>query len=546
MTDIPDAELLEQFARNESEEAFAELVRRHIALVHSVALRHTDNPQHAQEITQAVFIILARKAASLGRKTVLGGWLYHTARLTAANFRRAEFRRVRREQEAFMQSTLEETPSNNVWQELSPLLEEAMAHLGATDRDAVVLRFFENKSLAEVGTALGLEERAAQKRVNRALEKLRKLFSKRGVTLSATLIAGAVAANSVQAAPAGLAVTVTAAAAKGTTISATLTTLVKGTMKTLTWLKLKFTIGVGVTALLAGGVATVAISQTGGGDNPTPQQIVKQAQDAYAALSSYSDRGTVVFQLGNQAVTTTFNLRLQRPNLYRIDWSQTAGTIVSKGVVWSDGSGDNLQMTSPAFMAAATGQKNTDKVQKMPDMRMALALAMPLSGFAVSTVPGIFFHQNVGDFSTPAASGRYPLKREADAMAGGVDCYVVSSPAIDLSKIPEIGKPGTAATTFWIGKDDFLIHQCQTKYVEKADSSAPTDQQIDEAIKTSLKMQNKPITPEAIAAMRPQMKQIMAQVQSTLKSGFESGVLYTQTHENIVVNQKFSPADFAR
>jgi C-terminal processing protease CtpA/Prc len=117
---------------------------------------------------------------------------------------------------------------------------------------------------------------------------------------------------------------------------------------------------------------------------------------------------------------------------------------------------------------------------------------------------------------------------------------------INLSKVPDIGKPGTASTMLWIGKRDFLIHQSRTRYVEKTDSSAPTDQAIDEAIKTSLKMQNKPVTPEAIAAMRPQMKEIMKQVQTTLKLGFESGIVFTQTHENIVVNQKFSPADFAR
>ncbi|MGA2854322.1 MAG: sigma-70 family RNA polymerase sigma factor, partial [Verrucomicrobiota bacterium] len=260
MTDIPDAELLEQFARSESEEAFAELVRRHIALVHSVALRHTDNAQHAQEITQAVFIILARKASLLGSKTVLGGWLYHTARLTAANFRRAEFRRVRREQEAFMQSTLEETPSNNVWQELSPLLEEAMAHLGATDRDAVVLRFFENKSLAEVGMALGLEERAAQKRVNRALEKLRKIFGKRGMAHSAELIAGAISAHSVQAAPAALAKAVTAVAvAKGAAAGGSTLTLIKGALKIMAWTKMKMAIVSGAVVLLAAGTTTVAV-----------------------------------------------------------------------------------------------------------------------------------------------------------------------------------------------------------------------------------------------------------------------------------------------
>jgi hypothetical protein len=105
--------------------------------------------------------------------------------------------------------------------------------------------------------------------------------------------------------------------------------------------------------------------------------------------------------------------------------------------------------------------------------------------------------------------------------------------------VPDIGKPGTASTTLWIGKKDFLIHQTRTKYVEKADSS---DQAIDEAIKKALKVQNKPATPEAIAAMRPQMKTIMEQV----KTGLESGLVSTQTHENIIVNRKFSPADFTR
>ncbi|KAB2645886.1 MAG: sigma-70 family RNA polymerase sigma factor [Verrucomicrobia bacterium] len=264
MHDTPDAELLERFARNDSEQAFAELVSRHIALVHSVAARHTENPQHAQEITQAVFIILSRKAASLGRKTVLSGWLYHTARLTAANFRRAESRRISREQEAYMQSTLSESSPDSIWLELAPHLDDAMEKLGATDRDAVVLRYFENKSLAEVGTALGMEERAAQKRVNRALEKLRTIFSKRGVTLTATLIASAMAANSVQAAPVGLAAAITATAAKGTLISATITALVKGTMKTLTWLKIKFAASLGVPIFAVAGVAAFTISASDG------------------------------------------------------------------------------------------------------------------------------------------------------------------------------------------------------------------------------------------------------------------------------------------
>src|ERR1041385_2869955 len=206
MTEADDTQLLREFAERQSEAAFNELVKRRVNLVYSVALRLTGNPHYAQEITQAVFIILARKAASLGRKTILSGWLYQTARLTAANFLRTERRRSAREQEAYMQSLPNES-APDVWPQIAPLLDDAMAKLGEKDRDAVVLRFFDGKSLGEVGTTLGTSEDAAKMRVNRALEKLRKIFTKRGVTLTATLIAGAVSANSVQAAPAGLAVT---------------------------------------------------------------------------------------------------------------------------------------------------------------------------------------------------------------------------------------------------------------------------------------------------------------------------------------------------
>jgi len=455
---------------------------------------------------------------------------------------KGEIRRQRREQEAYMQSTVNETDAA-AWEQLAPLLDEAMGHLGETDRNAVVLRFFENKTTTEVAAALKLTEAAAHKRVNRALEKLRKIFSKRGVTLSAALIAGTVAANSVQAAPAGLAATVTAAAAKGTVISATLTTLVKGTMKTMTWLKLKFAIGVGVATLVAGGAATVAVSQTGG--ELTAQEIVKKSHAAYAALSSYSDSGTVVSEIAGQNNTITFNTRLQRPNLYRIDWTQES--VLNQGAAWSGGGGDYFQVNAADYLMLASRMKQNANPRKMPNLKAALAMAVPLSGFAASTIPGFFFNLDLGDFAAPAASGRYPLKLETDAKVGDVDCHVVSSAMIDLSKVPNIGKPGTVSTTLWIGKKDFLIHQSRTKYVEKVDENAlASDQAVDEAIKTSLKMQNKPATPEAIAAMRPQMRTIMKQVQATLKSGFESGMVYTQTHENIVVNQKFSPADFAR
>jgi RNA polymerase sigma factor (sigma-70 family) len=259
MTERDDITLLREFAATESESAFAALVERHVNLVYSTALRSVGGNHAAEEIVQAVFIVLAQKAGKLSPRIVLSGWLYQTTRLTAANFLRGEIRRQKREQEAYMQSILNETDAS-AWPQIAPLLDDALAKLGEADRNAIVLRFFENKSLAEVGTALGASEDAAKMRVNRALEKLRKIFGKRSVTLSATLIAGAAAANSVQAAPAGLAATIsTVALTKGAAAGGSTLALVNGALKIMAWTKMKTAIVVGAAVILAAATGTVAI-----------------------------------------------------------------------------------------------------------------------------------------------------------------------------------------------------------------------------------------------------------------------------------------------
>ena len=261
MQELDDSALLREYVERDSEEAFAALVTRHVNKVYSVALRLTGNPHSAEEITQAVFVILAKKSRQLGKRVILSGWLYQTARLTAVTFIRGGIRRARREQEACMQTILNENESE-AWRQIAPLLDAAMAGLNETDRHAVVLRFFDGKSLREVGTALGANEEAAKKRVNRALEKLRTFFARRGVSSTTAIIAGAISANSVQAAPVALAKSVTAVAiAKGATASGSTLTLIKGALIIMAWTKAKTAIVIGAGVLLAAGTTTVGIKE---------------------------------------------------------------------------------------------------------------------------------------------------------------------------------------------------------------------------------------------------------------------------------------------
>ncbi|HXT38398.1 MAG TPA: sigma-70 family RNA polymerase sigma factor [Candidatus Angelobacter sp.] len=252
-----DAELLRSYARDRSETAFTELVQQHIDLVYSAALREAHgDAATAEDITQAVFVELARKASNLVRHPALAGWLYTCVRQMTANMRRAEDRRLRREQEAHtMKQLLSSDASDSAWRQIQPVLDDAMHELSDSDRTAVVLRFFEERSLKEIGLALGLNENAARMRVDRALEKLQKLLAKRGVTSTAAGLTAAITASAVLSAPSGLAASVAtcAIAAGASTATATFATL-----KLMTMSKLKAGI---VAAVAVAGVATTLAIQ---------------------------------------------------------------------------------------------------------------------------------------------------------------------------------------------------------------------------------------------------------------------------------------------
>ncbi|NBV21805.1 MAG: sigma-70 family RNA polymerase sigma factor [Proteobacteria bacterium] len=217
-----DLDLLRNFGRDGAEDAFAELVRRHVNLVYSAALRQVRSPQLAEEVSQSVFTDLASDAARLQPGTVLAAWLYQVTRRTAIDVVRREARRQLREQIAVEMNAMNSTASD--WALVEPLLDDAMAALDETDRTAVLLRYFENKSLREVGAALGTSDDTVQKRVSRAVDKLREFFSQRGVTVGAGAITAAVSAHAVQAAPVGLAAAISTSAALAGSAVVTVTT----------------------------------------------------------------------------------------------------------------------------------------------------------------------------------------------------------------------------------------------------------------------------------------------------------------------------------
>jgi uncharacterized protein (TIGR03435 family) len=334
MSEPDDHDLLAQYARGpreNSEAAFTALAERHVNLVYSTALRSVGKSHAAQEIAQAVFIILANKAGKLSRRVVLSGWLYQTTRLTAANFLRGEFRRQKREQEAFMQSTLQEPGNDLAWRQIAPLLDEALGKLGDRDRDAILLRFFEGKSLAEVGAAAGTSEDAAKMRVNRALEKLRKIFSQRGAAFSLAAIAGAISANSVHAAPLGLAKTISALAlTKGATAGGSTLALVKGAMKLMAWSKMQTAVIAGAIVLLATGTTVV-----------TTQVVKSEATNAWCEkLWAHPNSGSL-------------NDLMNAPSVLKIRLTRYPG---QAGGIWSpNGRGMSVNASIPSLFSFAYG-----------------------------------------------------------------------------------------------------------------------------------------------------------------------------------------------
>lgn len=208
-----DAQILREYIQTRSEAAFAELVQRHLALVYHAALRQLGpDRQLAEDVTQEVFILLAEKSRSLAGHPSLAGWLHTATHFKAMRALRAEQRRHFREGEAFAMTGPPEAAPEGDWAQLRPVIDQVLLELNERDREAVLLRFFENRPFAEIAPRLRLSEKSARKRVERALDKLRAQLARHGMTSTTAALATALANQSGLAAPAGLAATVTGAA----------------------------------------------------------------------------------------------------------------------------------------------------------------------------------------------------------------------------------------------------------------------------------------------------------------------------------------------
>jgi RNA polymerase sigma factor (sigma-70 family) len=197
--------LLRDYAENRSEAAFADLVRRYVDFVYSAALRMVRDEQAAQDVTQSVFVALARHAPQLAGRRVLSGWLHCTAQNLAFNSIRSDVRRRAREQHAAAMNQSAPDDSASLWERIAPQLDAALAQLSQSDRDALLLRYFQNKSIREVAETLATTESAAQKRVNRAVERLRKIFARHGLAAGTGRLAVSISAHAVEAAPPAMA-----------------------------------------------------------------------------------------------------------------------------------------------------------------------------------------------------------------------------------------------------------------------------------------------------------------------------------------------------
>jgi RNA polymerase sigma factor (sigma-70 family) len=404
---MDDRELLETYARNRSEAAFGELVRRHLSWVYSVALRHVGDSSLAEEVAQSVFVLLARKAGGLRPGTILGGWLFRTTRFVGNRAVRAEKRRRSREQTAASMTPIVTSPGDNeaLWVRVAPHLDQAVAALSETDRAAILLRFYEKKTLLEIGQRLGLSEEAAKKRVSRAVDKLRTLLGQRGVALGAVVLVGILVQNTVQAAPAALAASVVGASG-----AATLPALARETLSAWRSAQIKFVSGLAtasvclvfVTGIASGWFSRHAAPQMISARGSLPTQVAAEEAKVPDAPAASAVPATSQATVKTGAITGLVLDDQDRPMAGAMVWGGFCGRPFAKDT--TDGSGrfaldkaeapNVVTVTADGFAADQQGFEPTNAPQLVFRLSSIMPLYVRVVDEAGQPISGVSFYMS--------------------------------------------------------------------------------------------------------------------------------------------------------
>ncbi|HUR59203.1 MAG TPA: sigma-70 family RNA polymerase sigma factor [Opitutaceae bacterium] len=303
MTD--DAALLSRYAADGAQDAFAELVRRHVDFVYGIAVRQLQgNSALAEDVTQMVFIDLARKAAQLARHSALIGWLHTATRFAVARIVRGESRRKAREADDRAADAMVPGGPAPDWAPLQRVLDDVLGALKERERTAILLRFFEGKPLGEVGARLALSESATRACVDRALDKMRVLLARRGVTSTSAALGVALANQVSVAAPAGLAASVTTSALAGVVPAGF------GAWGAL-FVMSKLKIGI-VSAVIVGGLATAVVEVRANRELRAELATMRQVAPELERSQSEGRRLKVAFEkMGGQNPEVNELTRLQ-------------------------------------------------------------------------------------------------------------------------------------------------------------------------------------------------------------------------------------------
>lgn len=315
MNEKSDVQLLRDYAEGGHEAAFRELVERYAGLVYAGALRQVASPDLARDIAQSVFTDLARKARLLAEQTAgdrpLAGWLHRSTRYAALNHGRDARRRIANERQA-MEQLIINSETASAWENIRPLLDEALDSLEEDDREALLLRYFKNQDFRAVGLALGVSDDTAQKRVSRAVERLREYFSRRNVTIGTGTLTALLAAYAVQSAPAGLAAALAATALAGTgayvtAVAATKTAALVTVPKVLAAGALAIALGTAIYQTHQNTALRQQVLAAQQDQAPLTVQIQQLQQERDDALSRLAQRPSA-----DPADTSTGNLELLR------------------------------------------------------------------------------------------------------------------------------------------------------------------------------------------------------------------------------------------